>query len=187
MKAWRPPTQGVARLGELRLLVVDSPRGRVLWRGGKVYKLSEGVKDAESLEEFEADHTLPDIDERFHLGVDGSGKQLYIIPNRVTSSHGPGLGYARNPASSDVHELLRSFLGRRSENSYGVQIDRPKNVQSLGQVRLVVYAADKTGSVGQRGEFVHKFTHPLPALYGGPDGWFICGGRYHVEWRGIVG
>ena len=144
MSRWTPPTSGIARLGELRHLVIDSSRGRLLWRGCRIFKLPESVVDPESLEEFEDSHDLPDIDERFHLGVGGDGKQLLIIPYKATSEHGAGLG---SGAEEEVHDLLRAFLGRNAEHVYDVDVRRPRNVTAIGSVRLIVYAANKNESV----------------------------------------
>jgi hypothetical protein len=56
----------------------------------------------------------------------------------------------------------------------------------LGQLVSVVYLTRKAGDSGPT-EYEHDFSRPMPVLAFHSGGLVICGGRYRVGMRGIIG
>jgi len=181
MRPWQPPGTSIARLGTLRSLVLIRGSMVGLWRGGKTYKLPGWVRNSKSFAWFEDKHGLPSAAAKFHLACAGGGRQLYIVPDAVTSPH-HGLGGGERAA-----HLLSEFLGRppQSASAVGMARYQPGTSRYVGDIAVVVYTANKK-HLKQKGDFTHTFDRPFPKLYASPAGWYVCGGKYHVNWRGIV-
>lgn len=56
----------------------------------------------------------------------------------------------------------------------------------LGELVEIAYRTTKWGDRGPT-VYEHRFHRPLPVLVFNDSGLFICGGKYRVTMRGIVG
>ena len=176
---WLPPAGQIARLGELRSLVISFGGRCALWRGGRLYPLPSEVDTSKTFAEYEGRHRLPPPSPRFYLGAHPNGKQLYIIPASTSRALGPGHG--TGPAAHLLREFLGTPLGSRSR----VAVSSPENSIPIGAIRVVVYHARKP-HLEQYGEFTHDHAAPYPELRMNRGGWYYVGGRYRCNWRGIV-
>lgn len=63
----------------------------------------------------------------------------------------------------------------------------PPVLVELGTMQEITYESAKAPATKREG-YIHKFSRPFPRLACDPSGrqLYIVGGRYTIEWRGIV-
>ena len=99
-------------------------------------------------------------------------------------------GRRRNPATATAakKQYKRDHWGRVGDEKVRRLLAADPNVPSveLGELVAVVYRTRK-GDDKVLTDYEHEFSTPRPRLAYNEGGLLICGGRYRVETRGIVG